>query len=144
MTKDEGLKRLIAATEGILEDDSRFVSLADQRARWDNRMDEAREAVEQARAALSQPDWTRIEDMPEEWKDGRELLGYREDCGQFLMKWTDADEFIPEGKEEEHGCDGEWEFECDWFIPDTGYRISNDGDPTHVRELPPPPKGKQP
>lgn len=39
---------LLAALQGILDDDSQFVSLADQRRRWDDRMDAARIAIAKA------------------------------------------------------------------------------------------------
>lgn len=48
----DGLKE---AVEGILEDDSKFVSLADQRARWEGRMQAAREAIDRIVAARPQP-----------------------------------------------------------------------------------------
>lgn len=87
-------------------------------------------------------DWQPIETAP---KDGSEILLYREDCGVILGRWIACCEFVSNGDPSNQFCDAGdddgWE-EPDWFGADfiDGYRISNDGVPTHWMPLPSPPE----
>lgn len=81
--------------------------------------------------------WQPIDDAP---KDGTEILLYREDCGVILGRWISPAEFISDGDIAENFTEDEWH-EPDWFGADfvSGFRISNDGTPTHWQPLPSPP-----
>lgn len=86
--------------------------------------------------------WQTMETAP---KDGTEILLYREDCGVMLGRWIACCEFIADGDPGNDFCpegnDEAWE-EPDWFGADfiQGYRITNDGAPTHWQPLPTPPE----
>jgi hypothetical protein len=86
-------------------------------------------------------EWQDIETAP---KNGTEILIYREDCGVILARWVAPCEFLHESEYISMSPDS-WE-EADWFGADfvSGYRVSNDGLPTHWQPLPEPPsKAKQ-
>lgn len=82
-------------------------------------------------------DWQPIETAP---KDGSEILGYRDDCGALLMRWTSLGEFLTESELSEY--DEETTYQEDWFYADfiCGGRLENDQAPTHWMPLPPPPE----
>lgn len=86
--------------------------------------------------------WQTIETAP---KDGSEILLYREDCGVILGRWISCSDFVSDGDPSAEFCqsDEEWE-EPDWFGADfvSGFRITNDGLPTHWMPLPSPPASK--
>lgn len=85
---------------------------------------------------MSEQKWQPIETAP---KDGSEIIGYREDCGSLIIRWTCPSEFMTE-KELENISERD-AFEDDWFYSDfvQGGRMSNDGNPTHWMPLPKPP-----
>lgn len=89
-------------------------------------------------AAALNAQWQDISTAP---KDGTEILMYREDCGVFLARWISPSEFVTDGDTSDHfSNEDEW-YEPDWFGADfiAGYRVSNDGDPTHWMPLTTPP-----
>jgi len=87
--------------------------------------------------------WQDISTAP---KDGSEILLYREDCGVLLGRWISCSDFVVDGDPSAEFCqsDEEWE-EPDWFGADfvSGFRITNDGLPTHWMALPTAPAAKQ-
>lgn len=94
-------------------------------------------SIYQARAAIAaMADWRPIEEAP---KDGTEILGWRDDCGVLLVRWTSLAEFLTDAEREQY--DEETEHQEDWFIADfvQGSRLENDCVPTHWMPLPEPP-----
>ncbi len=77
--------------------------------------------------------WQPIETAP---KDGSEILGYREDCGILLIRWTAPANFCTE--KELEGLDDESAFAEDWFYADfvAGGRLEREEVPTHWMPLP--------
>lgn len=86
-------------------------------------------------AALRQP-WRPIETAP---KDGRELLCWREDCGQFIASYTSPNAF-PMTQAEIDLVDEEALFTRDWFTQwPQALRLDGSETPTHWMPLPAPP-----
>lgn len=86
-------------------------------------------------------DWQPIETAP---KDGTEILGWREDCGTLLIRWTAPMDFMTEREAEQIGdCADQY----DWFYADfvAGDRLEGELVPTLWMPLPTPPttEGKQ-
>lgn len=79
--------------------------------------------------------WRPIESAP---KDGTEIIGYREDAGAFLIRYTAPVEFMTEREYEQIGESAEI---SDWFYADflSGGRLEGDEAPTHWQPLPLPP-----
>lgn len=77
--------------------------------------------------------WKPIESAP---KDGTEILAWREDCGQFIAKYTSADAF-PMTQDELDAMDEETLFAKDWFTqwPDAT-RLDGSEAPTLWQPLP--------
>lgn len=80
--------------------------------------------------------WQDIASAP---KDGSEILGFRDDCGVLLMRWTCLEEFLTERELE--GMDETTTFAEGWFYADfvAGGRLEGTELPTHWRPLPVPP-----
>jgi hypothetical protein len=80
--------------------------------------------------------WMPIETAP---KDGAEILGWREDCGPILIRYTSCDAFLTQREIEE--MDEETLFQQDWFAADfiRGSRLEGSELPTHWMPLPPAP-----
>jgi hypothetical protein len=78
-------------------------------------------------------DWQPIETAP---KDGSELLGYREDCGVLLMRWTCLGEFLTDAELEPYSEAAT--YAEDWFYADfiSGGRLEGQETPTHWMPLP--------
>ena len=79
--------------------------------------------------------WMPIETAP---KDGTEIIGYRHDCGNLLIRWDAPENFLSEKECEELGesaCDYSWI--CADFVE--GCRLEGDETPTHWMPLPNPP-----
>ena len=83
-------------------------------------------------------EWQPIETAP---KDGTELIGWRDDCGVILIRWTSCDAFMSEREIESSRMDEETLFQQDWFCADfiAGCRLDGSETPTHWMPLPPPP-----
>lgn len=81
--------------------------------------------------------WQPIESAP---KDGREILGYRHDCGVLIIRWTSPSEFCTDAELADIGMESA-EKE-DWFCADfiAGQRLEDDETPTHWMPLPEAPK----
>ena len=79
--------------------------------------------------------WRPIETAP---KDGTEILGWREDAGTLVIRWTSANEFLTESELE--GMSEEDEFKEDWFYADfvCGGRLEGSEAPTLWTHLPAP------
>ncbi len=79
--------------------------------------------------------WQPIATAP---KDGTEMLGFREDGGIMLMRWTSLSEFLTDGEIEAAGYDEDILFQPDWFYADfvSGGRLDGDIAPTHWMPLP--------
>lgn len=77
--------------------------------------------------------WKPISSAP---KDGTEILAWREDCGQFIAKYTSADAF-PMTQDELDAMDEETLFAKDWFTqwPDAT-RLDGSEAPTLWQPLP--------
>jgi hypothetical protein len=86
-----------------------------------------------------QSEWQPIETAP---KDGTEILGYREDCGVILVRYTSCDAFMTDSEIERLEMSEEDIFQQDWFYADflQGGRLVDDEAPTHWMPLPEPPK----
>ena len=84
-------------------------------------------------------EWQPIETAP---KDGGEILGWREDCGILLMRWTCVGEFLSDKEIEDGDYSEESIWEQDWFCADFVYGLRLEGNeiPTHWMPLPEPPK----
>lgn len=82
--------------------------------------------------------WQPIETAP---KDGTELIGWRDDCGVILIRWTSCDAFMSEREIESSRMDEETLFQQDWFCADfiAGCRLDGSETPTHWMPLPPAP-----
>jgi hypothetical protein len=80
--------------------------------------------------------WQPIETAP---RDGTEILGWREDCGTLLIRWTSPAEFLTKAELDNfEGSDAQQE---DWFCADFvhGSRLEREEVPTHWRSIPEPP-----
>lgn len=86
-----------------------------------------------------QREWQPIETAP---RDRTEILMFREDCGVFLARWISPSEFLIDGDPSDHFSNEDSWYEPDWFGADfvSGYRVTNDGEPTHWQPLPSPPE----
>jgi len=85
-------------------------------------------------------EWQPIETAP---RDGTEILGWRDDCGAMLIRYTACDAFMSEDEIERSGLDEETLFKPDWFGADfvAGcMRLEGSELPTHWMPLPEPPK----
>jgi len=82
-------------------------------------------------------EWQKIETAP---KDGTEILGWRDDCGVLLIRWTALMYFCTERECEE--LDEETIEAEDWFCADfvAGSRLEGKESPTHWMPLPEAPK----
>lgn len=89
--------------------------------------------------AAGQGRWQLIETAP---KDGTEVLAYREDCGPFIARWTNAAELMTTEEMEREQLDDETLFAEDWFYADfiQGGRADGSEAPTHWMPLPEPPQ----
>lgn len=91
-----------------------------------------------ALAAAKAPQWLPIEQAP---KDGTELLGWREDCGVMIIRWTAPTHFMTTDECEralaEDSRAEEWLEAEDWFCAD--FRLDGSEAPTHFMPLPAPP-----
>ena len=88
--------------------------------------------------AEAKPQWLPIETAP---KNGTELIGWREDCGPLLIRWTSCSELMTDFEIEASGIDEKTLFAEDWFYADifSGGRLEGSEIPTHWMPLPPPP-----
>ena len=89
-------------------------------------------------------EWQPIETAP---KDHSELLGWREDCGVMMIRWTAPIDFMTERELEAASTDdNDWMEQEDWFYADfvRGGRLEGDEVPTHWMPLPPPPPDHPP
>jgi len=77
--------------------------------------------------------WRLIETAP---KDMTEILGWREDAGVMLIRWTAPIDFLTESELDE--LDEETADAEDWFFADfvTGGRLEGSEAPTHWMPLP--------
>ncbi len=86
--------------------------------------------------------WQPIETAP---KNGTELLGWREDCGVLLIRWTAPIHFMTDTEiERESSDDNDWIEQYDWFCADFvgfGGRLDGSETPTYWMPLPPAPVG---
>lgn len=82
--------------------------------------------------------WRDIASAP---KDGTEVIGWRDDCGPILVRWTSAGDFLTDAEAEESGMTEEQLYEESWFYADfvQGGRLAPDEYPTHWMPLPSPP-----
>ena len=88
-------------------------------------------------------EWLPIESAP---KDGSEVLGWRDDAGVLLIRWTCCADFmtdleIEDAKKQHAGAD-DWIEQYNWFYADFIYggRLDGDEEPTHWQPLPDGPK----
>lgn len=89
-----------------------------------------------AQLAAAGPVWQPIETAP---KDGREILGYREDAGVFLMAWTNV-ETIAEAVADLTSFGEDELLECFWCGAGLwkGFRLEGQEAPTHWMPKPAP------
>ena len=83
-------------------------------------------------------EWKPIETAPQEF----DVLGYRDDCGVFMMRWTSPSELLSEEEIDRRELDEESLFAEGWFWADfvqAGYRLDGSETPTHWMPLPSPP-----
>lgn len=82
---------------------------------------------------LSELRWLPIECAP---RDGTELLGWREDAGALLIRWTCPEDFCTD--DELAGLSVEDQEQYDWFYADfvSGGRLDDIEQPTHWMPLP--------
>lgn len=87
-------------------------------------------------AAIRARGWQPIETAP---KDGTEILGFREDCGVLIIRWTCCSEFCTDDELED--LDEEDAEKEDWFCADfiRGSRLEGSEVPTHWMPRPAPP-----
>ena len=80
-------------------------------------------------------DWMPIDAAP---KDGQAILGWRDDCGCLLIRWTSVAEFLTDAEIEEAGYNEASTFKEDWFYADfvQGGRLEYSEAPTHWMPLP--------
>jgi len=71
-------------------------------------------------------------------KDGTEFLGWRDDCGFLMCKWTCLAELLSTEEQERSDYDEDTLFQDDWFYADFngGGRLEGDEAPTHWAPLP--------
>lgn len=100
-------------------------------------LDEAQATITSQSEELEKRQWQDISTAP---KDGTEILGYREDCGVILIRWTSAAEFLTQFELDALNSIGDAQKE-DWFCADfvTGSRLEGEETPTHWMPLPEPP-----
>lgn len=91
------------------------------------------------RQLMNEQKWRDIASAP---KDGTEILGWREDCGTLIVRWSCAVEFMTDREIEESGMDDEALHSLDWFAADFihGCRLEGDEVPTLWLPLPSPPE----
>ena len=83
--------------------------------------------------------WQQIETAP---KDGTEILGWREDCGVMIVRYTAIIDFMSDQEIEydirNNGLDEETMEAYDWFYADflSGGRLEGNEIPTHWMPLP--------
>jgi hypothetical protein len=93
------------------------------------------EAASQQPARKALTEWQPIETAP---KDGTEVLGWREDCGVLLIRWTSCSELMADPEIEQSGIDDAVLFAEDWFYADImqGGRMEGSETPTYWMPLP--------
>ena len=81
--------------------------------------------------------WQPIATAP---KDGTEILGWREDCGTLMIRWTAAVEFMTDSEIEEWDGDEDSLHGEDWFAADfiQGCRLEGSEVPTLWTDVPEP------
>lgn len=83
-------------------------------------------------------EWQPIETAP---MDGTDVLGWREDCGIMLVRYTSPEEFLSEQEIDELEISEDDACSQAWFCADiiAGCRLDGDERPTHWMPLPAPP-----
>jgi hypothetical protein len=97
-----------------------------------------------ASSAMGDDGWRPIETAP---KDGTEILGWREDCGVLMVRYTNANALSTMTDKERDELDEESLFAEDWFGGDSeqsGFRLEGNEVPTHWRPLPADPAAASP
>lgn len=86
-----------------------------------------------AASVVTEYQWKPIESAP---KDGTEILGWRDDCGVFVVRYCSAEDFLSQ-REMENWSD-DLRQSLDWFCADFahGERLEGDLIPTHWKPLP--------
>jgi len=138
--KDAEIARLRDALEWLLSTVDRQTG---SMSRFHAAKDKARAALAQVAEVGMASEWLPIESAP---KDGSELIGWRDDAGVLLIRWTCCADFMSDREIEDatkgHGGDSEWIEQYNWFYADfiSGGRLEGDEEPTHWMPLPEPPK----